>query len=109
MCRRCRYPSRPGGGSSREPHRRNNGYDATTLLLAAIAQASVVDGDTLRIDRGTLRDVLGRTERFQGLVGTLTCDDFGDCGTGRSVIHFHEDSSVTDPSLIPIVYTGTRE
>ena len=83
-----------------------HGYDATTLLLAAIAQASVVDGDTLRIDRGTLRDVLGRTEGFQGLVGTLTCDDFGDCGTGRSVIHLHGDSSVTDPSRLPVVYTG---
>ena len=86
-----------------------HGYDATTLLLSAIEQVSVVDGDTLQVDRGALRDALGGTVGFQGLVGTLTCDDFGDCGTGRSVIHLHEDSSVTDPSLLPIVYTGARE
>ena len=39
----------------------------------------------------------------------LTCDDFGDCGTGRSVIHLHDDSSVTDPALLPIVYKGARD
>ena len=86
-----------------------HGYDATTLLLSAIEQVSVVDGDTLHVDRGALRDALGRTAGFQGLVGRLTCDEFGDCGTGRSVIHFHEDSGVTDPSLLPVVYTGERE
>ena len=85
-----------------------HGYDATTLLLSAIEQVAVVDGDTLRVDRGALRDVLGRTAGFRGLVGTLTCDDFGDCGTGRSVIHLHEDSRVTDPSRLPVVYTGAR-
>ena len=86
-----------------------HGYDATTLLLSAIEQASVVDGDKLRVDRGVLRDALAGTAGFRGLVGTLTCDEFGDCGTGRSVIHFHEDSIVTDPSLLPIVYTGARD
>ena len=30
-------------------------------------------------------------------------------GTGRSVIHLHDDSSVTDPSLLPIVYKGARD
>ena len=86
-----------------------HGYDAATLLLSAIERVAVVDGGTLRIDRGALRDALGRTAGFQGLVGTLACDEFGDCGTGHSVIHFHEDSGVTDPSLLPIVYTGARE
>ena len=39
----------------------------------------------------------------------LTCDEFGDCGTGRSVIRLHADSSVTDPSLLPIAYKGARD
>ena len=86
-----------------------HGYDATALLLSAIEEVSVVDGDTLRVDRGTLRDALARTAAFRGLLSTLTCDGFGDCGTGRSAIRFHEDSSVTDPSLLPIVYAGARE
>ena len=85
------------------------GYDATTLLLSAIEQVAVVDGDTLAIDRAALRDTLDRTTNFQGILGTLTCDDFGDCGIGRRVIRLHEDSSVTDPSLLPIVYRGARD
>ena len=83
-----------------------HGYDATTLLLSAIEQVAVVDGDTLSIDRAALRDALARTAGFQGILGTLACDDFGDCGVGRSVIHLHEDSEVTDPLLLPIVYRG---
>ena len=86
-----------------------HGYDATTLLLSAIEQVSDVDGDKLNIDREALRDALDGTADFQGIIGTLTCDDFGDCGTGRSVIHLHDDSSVTDPSLLPIVYKGARD
>ena len=81
-----------------------HGYDATTLLLSAIKQVAVSDGDTLHIDRAELRDALDGTEGFQGILGTLTCDDFGDCGTNRSVIRLHTDSGVTDPSLLPIVY-----
>ena len=83
-----------------------HGYDATTLLLSAIEQVAVVDGDTLSIDRAALRDALAGTADFQGILGTLTCDDFGDCGIGRSVVRVHQDSSVTDPSLLPIVYKG---
>ena len=86
-----------------------HGYDATTLLLSAIEQASVVDGETLSIDRAALRDALDSTADFRGILGTLTCDDYGDCGPGRSVIHLHEDSGVTDPSLLPVVYTGARD
>ena len=86
-----------------------HGYDATTLLLSAIEQASVVDGETLSIDRAALRDALDSTADFRGILGTLTCDDYGDCGPGRSVIHLHEDSGVTDSSLLPVVYTGARD
>ena len=86
-----------------------HGYDATTLLLSAIEQVAVVDGDALSIDRAALRDALDATTDFQGILGALTCDEFGDCGIGRSVIRLHEDSNVTDPSLLPIVYRGARD
>ena len=95
------------GGPSTSPYWAH-GYDATTLLLSAIKQIAVVDGDTLYIDHAALRDALDGTVDFQGIIGTMTCDDFGDCGTGRSVVHLHADSSVTDPSLLPIVYKGAR-
>ena len=86
-----------------------HGYDATTLLLSAIEQVSVLDAGTLHIDRAGLRDALDGTADFQGTLGTIACDEFGDCGTGRSVIHLHADYSVTDPSLLPIVYKGARD
>ncbi len=86
-----------------------HGYDATILLLSAIKQVAVSDGDTLYIDRAALRDALDGTEGFQGILGTLTCDDFGDCGTNRSVIRLHTNNSVTDPSLLDIVYEGSRD
>ena len=96
------------GGPSTSPYWAH-GYDATTLLLSAIKQIAVVDGDTLYIDHAALRGALDGTVDFQGIIGTMTCDDFGDCGTGRSVVHLHADSSVTDPSLLPIVYKGARD
>ena len=83
-----------------------HGYDAATLLLSAIEQVAVVDEETLTIDRAALRDALAGTADFRGILGTLTCDEFGDCGIGRSVVRVHEDSSVTDPSLLPIAYKG---
>ena len=85
-----------------------HGYDATTLMLSAIEKVAVVDGDTLSIDRAALRDALAGTAGFEGLVGSLTCDDFGDCGSGRSAIHLHEDSSVRDPLPLPVVYRSVR-
>ena len=96
------------GGPSTSPYWAH-GYDATTLLLSAIKQIAVVDGDTLYIDHAALRDALDGTVNFQGIIGKMTCDDFGDCGTGRSLVHLHADSSVTDPSLLPIVYKGARD
>lgn len=84
-----------------------HGYDATTLLLSAIKQVAAPGEEALSIDRAALRDALAGTAGFRGLLGTLACDEFGDCGTGRSVIHFHADSSVEDPLLLPVVYRGT--
>ena len=40
---------------------------------------------------------MGGAKDFQGLLGTLTCNAFGDCGIGRSVIRLHRDSGVTQP------------
>ena len=79
-------------------------YDAATLLLEAIEQAAVADGDTVYIDRQKLRDALTATSGFTGIAGVYTCDEFGDCGTGRVQISHHTDSSVTDPSQLPVVY-----
>ena len=79
-------------------------YDATTLLLRAIESVAYPNGGTLIVDRNALRRKLHATSDLPGLVGTITCDAFGDCGTGRINIYHHTDTSVTDPAQLPVVY-----
>ena len=48
--------------------------------------------------------VLTGLSSFEGVIGTITCDEFGDCGVGRVEIAHHTDSSVTDVAELPVVY-----
>jgi peptide/nickel transport system substrate-binding protein len=58
-------------------------YDAYMMILDAIDRAAVVDQDgNLLIGRKALRDAIRSTKDFQGLTGTLTCSENGDCGRG---------------------------
>jgi len=62
-------------------------YDATTLLLEAIAAASHVDADgNLRVDRQGIRNYLDSVQGYSGLIGTINCDEFGDCGASRITV-----------------------
>ena len=79
-------------------------YDATTLLLSAIESVAVEEGGKLYIDRVALREEIAATTGFQGIIGTLTCDEFGDCGTGRVNIYYHADSNITDVAQLPVEY-----
>lgn len=79
-------------------------YDAATLLLRAIEEVAVAQGDTLYIDRARLREALTGTAKFSGIIGELTCDEFGDCGTGHLRIVHHTDSTITDVEELEIVY-----
>ena len=63
-----------------------HGYDATVLLLDAISAASWVESGTLMIDRQGIRDYLNGVRGFQGLIGTINCDDFGDCGSSKITV-----------------------
>ena len=63
-----------------------HGYDATTLLLDAIAAASWVEDGTLMIDRQGIRDHLNSVSGYRGLIGTISCDDFGDCGSAKITV-----------------------
>jgi len=78
-------------------------YDATAVLLAAIGEVAVEVGDTMYIDRAELREALGEID-VGALVGTVSCDRFGDCGTGRMNIYHHTDTSITDVSQLKVVY-----
>ncbi|MEE3140550.1 MAG: branched-chain amino acid ABC transporter substrate-binding protein, partial [Actinomycetota bacterium] len=61
-------------------------YDATTILLEAIKAASHVDGDDLVIDRAGVREYLDNLSGYEGIIGTLSCDAFGDCGAARITV-----------------------
>jgi branched-chain amino acid transport system substrate-binding protein len=80
-------------------------YDATVLLLSAIEQVAVVQMDgSLFIDRQELRDALTATSGFGGIIGTLGCDDFGDCGAQRISIVHHLDSTDVTAGMNNIVF-----
>ena len=73
------------GGGSAAPFWAH-GYDATTLLLDAIAAASWVEDGNLMIDRQGMRDYLDSVQGYQGLIGTINCDEFGDCGAAMVTV-----------------------
>ena len=95
---RDRYGEAPA--SAYLPH----AYDAATMLLRAIEEVAVEDGDTLYIDRAKLREALTGITGFRGIIGVISCDEFGDCGTGGVQIAHHTDSGVTDVADLPVVY-----
>ena len=76
-------------------------YDATVLLLEAVAAASARDGNDLRVDRAGIRQYLSAAADYQGVIGSITCDAWGDCGSQRNVIVEH-----TDPSNIAATRTN---
>jgi len=80
-------------------------YDATVLLLSAIDTVAVEMSDgTLIVDRQELRDELTATSGFGGIIGTLSCDEFGDCGAQRISIVLHLDSSDIEAGKSNIVF-----
>lgn len=84
-----------------------HGYDATVMLLSAI-DAVAVEGDdgSITIGRQALRDALDATN-FAGLIGQVSCDEFGDCGPAAIQINHHTDSSITDMTQVEVVYEYT--
>jgi branched-chain amino acid transport system substrate-binding protein len=73
-------------------------YDATILLLSAIDAVAVDNGDgSLSVDRQALRDELYSTTDFAGIIGSLTCDEFGDCGSQEITVVLNEG----DPDAAP--------
>jgi branched-chain amino acid transport system substrate-binding protein len=81
-------------------------YDATVMLLTAIDNVAVdVDG-TLYIDRQALRDELNGVTDFGGIIGLITCDEFGDCGAQRISVVEHEGDPVA--AVNNVIYSATR-
>jgi len=54
-------------------------FDAANMIFACIEKVAVQDGDTIHIGRQDLRTCLYATSGFDGITGTLACDQYGDC------------------------------
>ncbi|MBH02480.1 MAG: hypothetical protein CL469_07465 [Acidimicrobiaceae bacterium] len=80
-------------------------YDATTLLLSAIEAASSTDGDDLVVDRAGVREFMAGVSSWPGIIGDITCDDFGDCGSQRIAVVQHNDSSDIAAGKNNVVFT----
>ena len=69
-------------------------YDAADILFAAIENAAVKEPNgTLHIGRQALRDALYAISGFEGVSGILTCNKYGDCGSGGARILRLDDLS----------------
>lgn len=79
-------------------------YDATNMLLDAIEEVAVVTDDgTIIIGRQAVRDALTAIEGFEGLTGTLTCNETGDCATGEALGIFEITQAEVDGAWPPAV------
>ena len=70
-------------------------YDATMMVLNAIDKVAVVDPDgTMYIGRKALRDAMYATQNMQGLTGTISCNEYGDCADPRIAIYKTTEENV---------------
>ncbi|MCP4116139.1 MAG: ABC transporter substrate-binding protein [Desulfobacteraceae bacterium] len=86
-------------------------YDAANLLFNAIEAVGVLEKDgTLHIGRQALRDALYTTVDFEGVTGTLSCDEFGDCGIARfKILRLDDPASGLKGLEANVIRTYTSE
>ncbi|HEX2883003.1 MAG TPA: branched-chain amino acid ABC transporter substrate-binding protein [Candidatus Limnocylindria bacterium] len=58
-------------------------FDAYNILADAIEEVYFTEGGTTYIPRTALRDAVLATEGHEGITGTLTCDENGDCADAK--------------------------
>lgn len=54
-------------------------FDAANILLNAVEEVAIEEDGALFIPRTALRDAVFGTEGFEGITGSLTCNETGDC------------------------------
>ncbi|MCY4621256.1 MAG: branched-chain amino acid ABC transporter substrate-binding protein [bacterium] len=78
-------------------------YDATTMLLQAIDRVAVEGDDTVYIGRQALRDELDQSS-FDGVIGSISCDDFGDCGSQLITVVHHTNAQDIEAGKANVVF-----
>jgi branched-chain amino acid transport system substrate-binding protein len=59
-------------------------FDAYNMIADAIEEVAIQGDDgTTYIPRTALRDAFFATSDYEGVTGTLTCDEFGDCADAK--------------------------
>lgn len=81
-------------------------YDATFLLLDAVAAASTVDQEgRLTVGLQGIRDYLDSVDGFEGITGSLSCSDTGDCGSPETLVVYELTQEVVEGAWPPpVVY-----
>ena len=75
------------------------------MLLDAIKNSSSVnDAGQLVIDKSAVRAYLTAIRGYSGVIGTINCDDFGDCGSQKITVVHHTDSSDVDGGMSNVVF-----
>jgi branched-chain amino acid transport system substrate-binding protein len=63
-------------------------YTAAAVLVDAVKKTAIVSGDgNLYIPRDALVKAVRGTSGYQGLIGEITCDPTGECGTGGFALY----------------------
>ena len=85
-------------------------FDAANVVFAAIEEVAIDNGDgSLSIPRQALRDAIFATSGYEGVTGTITCLDTGDCATDVTIGLFLAPGwPVEGGTDAPAVYTDTK-
>ena len=72
-------------------------YDAYNIIADAIESVGIEEDGTLFISRTALRDYLAELTDYDGLTGSLTCNENGDCANSTITVR-----QVRDGEFVPI-------
>jgi branched-chain amino acid transport system substrate-binding protein len=71
-----------------------NGYDLVAALISVIRETAVVGDDgSLYVPRATLTASVRALEGYEGLSGTISCNDVGECNTAGPTFYVVQDGA----------------
>lgn len=77
-------------------------FDATNMIFACIEEVGTLDDDnTLHVGRQDMRDCLYATSGFEGITGTLTCDQYGDCADPKITVSVIAEGTTSYEAIWP--------
>ena len=85
-------------------------YDAVNILMDAIEAVAIENDDgSLSIPRQALRDEVFSTNGYEGVTGTITCTELGDCATDVTIgVFLAPGWPVEGGTDEPAVYSDTK-